>query len=466
MAIITVVDDDYLSGKEFAKTVASKLGFQFVDGMILVDRAAAWGGDRERLSRACEQPLRFLEHFFGSKEFHILQLRAALAKDVEGGNVVCFGAAADLLNLRSSEILRVRVKSSFESRRRVTQDQTHLTSEEAKKYIERGERRRERWRAYLRESESTTPYGPGLLINLDQENADHACDTIRDMIECRARLQPTNQDAASTRKWVLCAAIRAAMAQCPETRSLDLDVAVEGDAVVLSLIAPASDGGSFPVRLAPSVGRAIRTALAKQPGTRNLHPEVTVQGDTVVLRGIVQGATESIGVEPVSANAEARSDLASSGVPDQERSLVSGRWWDERLRRWLPLLKRRDLPARNFSAAALAAALIVASLIYVGLTGRGKWHPPHTVQLQSFLGVITDSTCGLIQKGAPLSVKCIQSCVRTKGAKYVLKEDAHVMVISNPQVAEDFAARKVLVTGTFDPRNEELHIASIALAGK
>lgn len=464
MPIVTVVDDDYFTGQEFAKILASELGFRYVDGEILIERAAGWGSDRDQLHRACEEPPRLLDLFLHSRQVHFLQLRVALAKDNQEGNIVCYGAAADLLNLGSSEILRVRVTSSFETRQRLAQNRMHLTTEEAKKHIENGQHRREKCHAYLRESKSMTPYGLRLLINLDQENVDQACDTIREIIERRARLQPANQDAASTSNWVLSTSIRAAIAQCPETRNLDLDVAVEGDAVVLSLNPPASDGGSFPVRLAPSVGQAIRTALAQQPGTRNLHSEITVQGDTVVLRGIVHSGSETVGFEPVPARVETSSKSFQPGLSDNtiDQSTCY------RSLHMMP--KRRDfltwqyLALRHAVVAAAAGAALVAALVVGGLFDWKGSQQPNNLQMRNFVGVISDTACSLIKKGAQLSANCIKSCVHTNRAKYAFIEDAHAMIVSNPQVVERFAAREVFVTGASDPASGELRVASIRAA--
>lgn len=464
MCIITVFDDDYSSGREFAETLASRLGFRLADAGVLVERTAAWGGNREKLHRTCEQAPHFVDRFVRSKDIQVQQLRAALAKDIREGNVVCYGLAADLLNVRARQIVRVRIKASYESRLLLVQQRMGLNPAKARKYLDQGERRRERWRTYLRGTRATTPYGPGLLINLDETGIDQACATVRDMIECQARFQPTNADLGLIEKWALCAAIRAAVAQNPDTRHLDIEVATGGDAVVLSAIPPASDGGTFPLRFPASMSRSIQAALAQHPETRELNPDVIIKGDTVVLRGIVHGTNEIIGLQPVPANSEAGSSRFQVGVSDHESAFFLGQRPIERLGRRMRLLAGGRLLLRPAAAAAVAAALVVSALIYGTLSSRKNSQRSNGAPLQSFLGVISDSICGALHKGSLPSANCVRSCVQSNGAKYALREDGHIFVISNQQAAERFAAQRVMVAGVLDGRTRELHITTIRMA--
>lgn len=462
MCIITVADDDYISGREFAQTLASRLGFRFVDAGILVERAAAWGGEREKLHRTCEQAPRFYDRFMRSKYVQVLQLQAALAPDIREGNVVCYGVAADLLSIKGIQIVRVRIKASYGSRLLLVQQRMRFSAAEARTCLHKGERRRKRWRRYL---SAARPDGSGLLINLDEAGVDQACATIRDMTERQAGFQPTNPDQGTIEKWALCAAIRAAVAQHPKTRHLDIDVTTEGDSIVLCGTAPlAINETTFPLRLPANMSLSIQAALAEHPETKDLHPEVTIDGDALVLRGIVLGPHKVAAPQPLPAYVEAGSSRLPAGVSDHQSGFFFGQRLLERTGGPWRLLAGGRFLLRRAAVAAASGVIVIAALIYGGIWGRMKWQQTSGAPLLSFAGVITDSSCGASHKAGQLSADCVRSCVRSGGAKYALSESGHIIIISNQQAAERFAARRVVVRGRLDERSGELHIATIRIA--
>ncbi len=461
MWTISIVDDDYTCGQEFAETLASRLGFRFVDARILVERASAWGGDREKLQRTCEKAPHFLDRFVRSKYAQVLQLQAALATEIREGNVVCYGVAADLLNIKARHIRRLYIKVSNDSRLSLAQQRMKLTTAEAGKYLAKAERRRNRWQKYLY---GTGPYGPGLVINLDELGFDQVCAMVREMIEGLAQFQPTNADLKLLEGWRLRTTIRAAMAQHPETRHLDINVTTEGDAVVLSAVLPAADGGTFPVRFPANLSYSIQAALAQYRGTRDLNPEVTIKGDAILLRGIVCATNEIVGPQPLPARLKAGSSLVQVGVSDHKTGFLSGRRLIERLGPRLRLLAGERILLRPAAVATVAGAVVISALIYGSLSSSKKLRPSSGAPLQNFSGVITDSICGAIHKGSLPSASCVRSCVGSNGAKYALSEDGHAFVISNQLAAERFAAQRVMVAGLLDERTSELHIATIRMA--
>jgi hypothetical protein len=70
---------------------------------------------------------------------------------------------------------------------------------------------------------------------------------------------------------------------------------------------------------------------------------------------------------------------------------------------------------------------------------------------KTYTGVITDTMCG--KNHAAMGVrpddKCVRECVKSSGGKvkYALLSDGKVMVLSDQQTPERFAAKKVKVTG-------------------
>ncbi len=84
---------------------------------------------------------------------------------------------------------------------------------------------------------------------------------------------------------------------------------------------------------------------------------------------------------------------------------------------------------------------------------------------QTFTGVITDSMCGadhLMMKVSPDS-KCVLDCVKA-GAKYALCDGKNVYALSDQKTPAKFAAQKVKVTGTLDPKTKTINVESIEAA--
>jgi hypothetical protein len=83
----------------------------------------------------------------------------------------------------------------------------------------------------------------------------------------------------------------------------------------------------------------------------------------------------------------------------------------------------------------------------------------------TFTGTITDSECA---KGDHRAMnmgsnneECVKACVEVHGARYVLWDGAKTYDLSDQKTPEQFAAKKVVVTGTLDPKSNTITVASI-----
>lgn len=80
-----------------------------------------------------------------------------------------------------------------------------------------------------------------------------------------------------------------------------------------------------------------------------------------------------------------------------------------------------------------------------------------------FHGVITDTGC---PKGDHTKMnmgkdpQCVVACVKA-GAKYMLYNGKDGYILSDQKSPAAFAARKVIVTGTLDPKHDTIQVTSI-----
>ena len=84
---------------------------------------------------------------------------------------------------------------------------------------------------------------------------------------------------------------------------------------------------------------------------------------------------------------------------------------------------------------------------------------------RTFTGVITDSMCSSADhKGmrmGPTDAECTLACVDVHGSAYVLYDGKNVYQLSDQKTPQQFAARKVKVTGTLDAKTKTIQVDSM-----
>ena len=64
----------------------------------------------------------------------------------------------------------------------------------------------------------------------------------------------------------------------------------------------------------------------------------------------------------------------------------------------------------------------------------------------------------------PTDAECTIACISAHGATYVLYDGKEVYTLSDQRMPEQFAARKVTVTGTLDAKTKTIQVESIRAA--
>lgn len=87
---------------------------------------------------------------------------------------------------------------------------------------------------------------------------------------------------------------------------------------------------------------------------------------------------------------------------------------------------------------------------------------------RTFTGTITDSECAQADHSQMLmgstDAECTIACIIAHGASYVLYDGAAVYTLSDQQTPEEFAGKKVTVTGTLDAATMTIQMDSIIVA--
>jgi len=87
---------------------------------------------------------------------------------------------------------------------------------------------------------------------------------------------------------------------------------------------------------------------------------------------------------------------------------------------------------------------------------------------QTFTGTIGDNMCATAghaqMRMGPTDAECTIACVKAHDATYVLYDGKNVYALSDQQTPEKFAAQKVRVVGTMDPKTKTIQVDSITAA--
>ena len=84
---------------------------------------------------------------------------------------------------------------------------------------------------------------------------------------------------------------------------------------------------------------------------------------------------------------------------------------------------------------------------------------------QTFTGIITDDMCPTgthtHMRMGPTDAECARACVMAHASAYVLYDGTTAYGLSDQETPDAFAAQKVRVIGTLDPKTRTIQVASI-----
>ena len=87
---------------------------------------------------------------------------------------------------------------------------------------------------------------------------------------------------------------------------------------------------------------------------------------------------------------------------------------------------------------------------------------------QTFVGSITDDMCAkeghASMRMGPTDAECTTACVTAHGAAYVLADGTNVYDLSDQKLPEQFAGKRVRVTGALDAKTRTIQVTSMTLA--
>lgn len=417
MRVIAILDDYFGNGEKLAERIATRLGYRRVEDEVIVERAAALGFSHQQLRDILENPFTLFGGFTHERQTVLMALQAALAREVQDGNVVCRANLAYLLPAGLSDVLRVRIMEPRHVRVKAAQDQLRLSRSEAIAHIRKRDQARARW---IRTASGAAPSLCDIVINLGCVSIEEATDTLADLILRPAPPASTEPSHDELADWVLATLVTADLALSPSTRNLELDVAAErGSVSIKGRVGSAEQSAT------------IKRVAAQVPGVNGLNLDQLEIGRSNLL------------LQP---------PVVPSYQDDPGRHVSSRRGF------W---------PAWAMIAVMMCLTLVYAFWLNKGVSKLARvLLPASAPEVRVFSGTITDTKCGVRHghTGRKPDSECVKACVRgDPAAKYALDDGQRVYVLSDQRTPSIFAAHKVMVVGALDETTGKLNIRSIEL---
>jgi len=416
MSVIVIVSDSSSNDREFARSLADRLGYSCVQPEVVIGRAAARSFSQEELRETLEKPPIVWQRFLHRTRIHLAMLRAALVEEIRPGNAVCYGNLGLLLP-RIEGLLRIRVDQSQETRCASVRERLKLPPAEATAWVRKRDRDARRWRRWVCGPDYDGGLCSAFSFDLESIRVEQACDAIAVIVRARADDFGGLKQLAVLEDLALSSRVEVALALDRATAHLELGIQAESGCIRVQ-------GRLRGVDELENVRRVVE----KVEGLAELNlDEVRLSSDELAAFAALRPRTRA-------GDAEAHSGL----------------------NRWLIW-------------ASTAAVLVLAIIYYAALprispTLSNALFRQVTTVGQTFAGIITDTRCAGSHAGMPeaASAGCARRCVKTeRGVKFALYDGKAMYVLADQAGGDKFAGRRVAVIGTVDKETNTLTATSI-----
>jgi len=244
MAILTISQEMGSGGAEIGMTVASRLGYTYVDQEELLGRAKRYGLAEDRLARLAEDRPSWVERFDAETRRCIMALQAVLYEFAQEDDVVLMGCGGQWLLRGVPHVLRTRIVAPFPVRvTRLTatlsaQGKERVTPKTVAQFIRRDDIQKSARMRYLFDAEVKDPALYDVLVNTAVLSREA---TVALLAEMARRPEFVTTDAARqlVADRALASQVEVALAGHPDLRRHRIDVEAARDVVTLELPAGA-----------------------------------------------------------------------------------------------------------------------------------------------------------------------------------------------------------------------------------
>jgi len=218
MSIITISRGSFSHGKDVAKKLAEKLGYQCISREILLQASEQFNIPEIKLLRAVHDPPSIFDRLTYGRERYVSYIRETLLQYFEKGNVVYHGLAGQLFAQGISHVLKVRINTDLDDRIEEKMRREGISAEEARNTLIKDDEAYRQWSRYLYGFDSADPDLYDMVINLKEISVDDAVEIIAKTANLPC-FQPTPESRKAVHTLVLAAHVqRGLMSDMPTAK--------------------------------------------------------------------------------------------------------------------------------------------------------------------------------------------------------------------------------------------------------
>jgi cytidylate kinase len=240
MAILTISQEMGSGGAEIGMTVASRLGYTYVDNEELLGRAQRYGLAEDRLARLMEDRPSWIERFDAETRRCILALQVVLYEFAQDDNVVLMGGGGQWLLRGVPHAFRARIVAPFPERvTRLTatlsgQGRERATPKTVAQFIRRDDIQKSSRMRYLFDVDLKDPSLYDVLINTAVLSREAAVKLLADVAH-QADFSTTDGGRQLVADRALASQVEVALAGHPDLRRRAVGVESSRGVVTLEL---------------------------------------------------------------------------------------------------------------------------------------------------------------------------------------------------------------------------------------
>lgn len=228
MSIITISRGSYSHGRDVAKKLAEKLGYQCISREILLRASEHFNIPEIKLLRAVHDPPSIFERLTYGKERYVAYIRETLMQYFEQDNVVYHGLAGHLFVQGISHALKVRIIADLDDRIVEEMRREEVSAEEAHNTLIKDDEARRKWSHYLYGLDSADPNLYDMILYIKSITLDNAVEIITNTVSLPC-FQPTPESRKAMHTLFLAAQVQRGLMSDMPSAKVDVE---EGEIVV------------------------------------------------------------------------------------------------------------------------------------------------------------------------------------------------------------------------------------------
>jgi len=178
MSIITISRGSYSHGKEIAKKLSQKLGYDCISREILIKTSEQFNLPEVKLIRAIHDGPSILDRFTFGKERFICYVRETLLEYARKDHVVYHGLAGHFFVKDIPNVLKVRIVANIEDRVKEEMKRENTSEEVARYTIIKDDEERQKWSMFLYGIDTHDPNLYDVVLHIDRLNVDDAVEIL------------------------------------------------------------------------------------------------------------------------------------------------------------------------------------------------------------------------------------------------------------------------------------------------